>query len=96
MAIGILAVVVVSAITGWIILADDVPQGKDGPWIGVDVSVIERYAAEAGRKAGKPIINTGQGDLLLFVFAASGAVGGFIAGYCWRRLISERNIKKGS
>ena len=89
-AIGALAVLLVAAITGWIILAGDAP-GKEGAWEGVDVSVIEKYAAEAGRKARTPIINTNQGDLLLFVVAAGGAVGGFVAGYCWRRLISEKD-----
>ena len=47
-------------------------------------------AKEQGREAREPIINTDQGDLLLFVFLLAGAVGGFVAGYYWRRLISEK------
>ena len=89
--IGVLAVVVALAIIGWIFLARNVPEGKEGPWGGVDVNVIERFAAEAGREAREPLINTDQGDLLLFVFALAGAAGGFAAGYCWRRLVSEKN-----
>ncbi len=87
-ALGALALILVLAIAGWLLLADKSSQAV--PWMGVDASVIERYAIEAGREIQQPIINTNQGDLLLFVFAASGAVGGFIAGYYWRQLISER------
>jgi len=90
LAIGILIVIVVAAIAGWLILARQVPQGEEGPWGGVDVNVIEKYAVDAGREIKEPFINTDQGDLLLFVFALGGAVGGFAAGYYWRRLISER------
>jgi hypothetical protein len=59
-------------------------------WPGIDESVVKKIAREHGREAREPIINTDQGDLLLFVFLLAGAVGGFIAGYYWRRLISER------
>jgi cobalt/nickel transport protein len=55
-------------------------------WTGVDESVIERYAKEHGREARAPLINTDQGDLLLFVFLLAGAVGGFFAGYYWKTL----------
>ncbi|MFH1003732.1 MAG: cobalt transporter [Chloroflexota bacterium] len=89
-AIGTVAVLLVAAIAGWITLAGNAPV-QDKAWGGVDVSVVERYAAEAGREARAPLINTDQGDLLLFVFAAGGAVGGFVAGYSWRRLISEKD-----
>ena len=82
--------VIAVAVWGWLALAGSAPQGKEGPWGGVDVNVIEKYAADAGRAAREPLINTDQGDLLLFVFALGGAVGGFAAGYYWRRLITER------
>ena len=55
-------------------------------WHGVDESVIDKYAKEHGREAMTPLINTDQGDLLLFVFLLAGAVGGFAAGYYWRML----------
>jgi ABC-type cobalt transport system substrate-binding protein len=60
-------------------------------WSGVDESVIEKIAKEHGREAREPLINTDQGDLLLFLFLAAGAIGGFIAGYSWRRLTENRN-----
>jgi hypothetical protein len=59
-------------------------------WSGVDESVIEKVAKEHGREAGAPLINTDQGDLLLFVFLLAGAVGGFIGGYYWRAVTEKR------
>lgn len=32
-----------------------------------------------------------EGDLLLFLFLAGGAVAGFVAGYQWRRLFAEKD-----
>jgi hypothetical protein len=57
-----------------------------GKWPGVDEAVVEKVAKEHGREAGRTLINTDQGDLLLFAFLAAGSVGGFVAGYYWRRL----------
>ena len=66
---------------------------EEGKWGGVDESVVEKYAKEHGREAREPLINTDQGDLLLFVFLLGGAVGGFTAGYCWRMLMVEKSLK---
>jgi ABC-type cobalt transport system substrate-binding protein len=60
-------------------------------WPGVDVNVVQKIASEHGRKASSPLINTDQGDLLLFVFLLAGTVGGFIAGYSWRMLTSKED-----
>lgn len=62
-------------------------------WQGVDESVIERFAKSFGIEPKEPLINTDQGDLLLFLFLTAGAVGGFIAGYYWRVLIEQRDKK---
>ena len=62
-------------------------------WPGVDESVVEKYAKEHGRLARSPLINTDQGDLLLFVFLLAGTMGGFAAGYSWRMLVSEKEVK---
>lgn len=59
-------------------------------WSGVDVNVVEKIAQEQGRPAWTPFINTDQGDLLLFVFLLAGTAGGFVAGFCWRKLFYER------
>jgi cobalt/nickel transport protein len=59
-------------------------------WPGVDESVVEKISREHGREACDPLINTDQGDLLLFVFLLAGAAGGFAAGYYWRVLIEGK------
>lgn len=58
----------------------------EGKWPGVDESVVQKIAKEQGRETREPFINTDQGDLLLFVFLTAGAIGGFAAGYYWRKL----------
>ncbi len=63
-------------------------------WSGVDETVVEKFAKSQGREAREPLINTGHGDLLLFLFLMAGAVGGFAAGYYWRMLIVEKTPKK--
>ena len=55
-------------------------------WPGVDETVVEKYAEEAGHPSRAPFINTDQGDLLLFCFLVAGAIGGFVAGYSYRSL----------
>ena len=65
-------------------------------WPGVDEAVVEKYAKEQGREAKTPLINTDQGDLLLFVFLIAGTIGGFAAGYYWRILMVEKAPKDGS
>ncbi len=64
-------------------------------WAGVDEKVVEKFAHEAGRPPREPLIDTDRGDLLLFVFLVAGALGGFIAGYCYRALFPPRGGKKG-
>ncbi len=91
LAIGVVVVIACLAVVGSIVFSGEATEGEEGPWGGVDVTVIEQYAADAGREAREPFINTDQGDLLLFVFALGGAVGGFIAGYSWRRLVTEKS-----
>lgn len=58
-------------------------------WQGVDEAVVEKIAKEHGREA-RPLINTDQGDLLLFLFLVAGAIGGFAAGYSWRMLTERK------
>ena len=59
-------------------------------WTGVDEAVVEKFAEAAGRHPVEPLINTHQGDLLLFVFLVAGAAGGFVGGYYFRKLFHER------
>ncbi|HEU0264890.1 MAG TPA: energy-coupling factor ABC transporter permease [Geobacterales bacterium] len=63
-------------------------------WRGVDEAVVNKIATEHGREARPPLINTDQGDLLPFLFLLAGSVGGFVAGYSWRKLVSERRMSE--
>ncbi len=65
------------------------------PWTGVDEAVVEKIAREHGREARKPLIDPGEGDLLLFAFLVAGVVAGFAGGYYWRMLVSEKKRDKG-
>ena len=64
-------------------------------WKGVDEAVVERIAREHGHEARRPLLDPGEGDLLLFAFLCAGAVGGFAAGYSWRKLVGEKNADNG-
>ena len=61
-------------------------EEKKPKWPGVDETVVEKYAKELGREAREPFFNTDQGDLLLFLFALAGGVGGFVMGYYWHKV----------
>lgn len=65
-------------------------------WPGVDESVVEKFAREHGRESREPLINTDQGDLLLFAFLLAGTAGGFAAGYYWRMLLEGKKKAQGS
>jgi hypothetical protein len=69
----------------------------EGParWSGIDESVIEKVAAEAGR-APRPLLFEMEGDLALFLFLCAGIVGGSVFGYCFRMLFVERIDEKPS
>jgi cobalt/nickel transport protein len=57
-------------------------------WDGVDTAVVGRFGADLGRAPSKPLFDL-QGDSLLFAFAISAAMGGFVAGYYWRELFGN-------
>ena len=59
-------------------------------WKGIDETVVGKIAREHGREVSKSLIDTGEGDLQLFVFLSAGVVGGFVAGYCWRMLTEAK------
>ena len=65
------------------------PASEPARWSGIDESVIEKVAAEAGR-APRPLLFEMEGDLALFLFLCAGIVGGSVFGYCFRMLFVER------
>lgn len=85
----LLVVILLAAVFSWGYFADYSAQ-----WAGVDETVVEKFAAEAGRHPVDPLINTDQGDLLLFVFLLAGSVGGFVGGYYFRILFHEQRDDK--
>ena len=63
-------------------------------WKGIDETIVNKFAEEAGRPAQDPFINTDQGDLLLFAFLVAGAAGGFVLGYYYRQLFPHEPVTK--
>ena len=61
------------------------------PWSGVDDTVVGKFAKEANRPPSKPLIDTTQGDLGLFVFLLAGLAGGFVGGYYFRELFPPKH-----
>ena len=87
------AMLLVLALPFWLVAAP-FPAYAASDWTGVDDKVVEKFARDAGRPPRAPLIDTDRGDLLLFVFLVAGAVGGFVAGYCYRALFSPGGGKK--
>ncbi len=67
---------------------------SDSKFKGVDETVIEKFAKDAGREVKRPLIDTDQGDLLLLLFLIAGACGGFVGGYYYRELFSEKKQER--
>ncbi|MDO8141064.1 MAG: hypothetical protein Q6358_06150 [Candidatus Brocadiales bacterium] len=65
-------------------------NNEEGPWTGIDVSIVGKYATKYGHPPRDPYINTDQGDLLLFVFTFAGVVGGFVMGFNARKIFYEK------
>ncbi len=64
-------------------------HAADAGWEGTD-DKVEEIAKAAGHPAREPYINLVQGDMGLFVFLLAGAVGGFVAGYNFRKLFPPK------
>ncbi len=77
-------------------MEETVAPEEEGKWVGIDVSIVGKYAEQYGHPPRDPYINTDQGDLLLFVFTFFGLVGGIIIGYNFRKLFVEGKDKNNS
>ncbi len=87
-------VILILAIVGSIVFAR---SHAEGPWIDATDTVAEEGAATVGREAADPLINTDQGNMLVFFFTMAGLAGGSIVGYYWRKLFieNEKEATKG-
>ena len=61
-----------------------------GNWSGIDETVVEKIALEAGRHPHGLLFEIDQGDLPLFLFLCAGIFGGAILGYYFRMLFVEQ------
>ncbi len=69
-------------------------SAEESKWQGVDETVVERFARDLGREPRDPFIDTDQGDLLLFLFALAGAIGGFVMGYYWHKVfVAQKDLE---
>ncbi len=84
----VIAIMLVITIISVSVYADEATK-PEKKWAGIDETVVEKFAEEAGRPARDPYINVGQGDMLLFCFLIAGTIGGFVFGYYFRILFKE-------
>jgi cobalt/nickel transport protein len=61
-----------------------------GNWSGIDETIVEKIALEAGRQPHGLLFEIDQGDLPLFLFLCAGIIGGAILGYYFRMLFVEQ------
>lgn len=64
----------------------DFAAAAEEKWKGIDETVVEKYAQDRGVEASEPFLPV-EGDLLLFLFALAGAIGGFVIGYYWHKIM---------
>jgi cobalt/nickel transport system permease protein len=75
-------------------LAGDQPKPARPAWHAADDMVEEQFAAKSGTKPAEPAAED-RGELPGFFAMLAGAIGGFIAGYCFRALFPPRPAQDG-
>ncbi|MDV2989745.1 MAG: hypothetical protein P3T54_06340 [Dehalogenimonas sp.] len=86
----------VAAVAGTFYLADNNPAKEEGVINDATDVLASGAATEAGREARDPIINTEQGNMLVFFFTLGGLVAGGLVGFNWRRLMTGNENPKSS
>jgi cobalt/nickel transport system permease protein len=76
--------VAAAGLAGWGLLWSLAKQTSK--WVGLDEGVMEHVAAQQGRPAWKPFINTDVGDLILYVFFVGAFLTGLVIGWLVRGL----------
>lgn len=59
-------------------------------WQGTDDIVDQKMQNTTGVAANEPLINIGEGNLGLFIFAVGGFAAGAVFGYQWRKIFGEK------
>ncbi|APV45112.1 hypothetical protein Dform_01793 [Dehalogenimonas formicexedens] len=85
-----------AAIIGTFLLASNNPVKDDGPFSDATDVLSGDAAAGAGREARDPLLNTEQGNMLVFFFTLGSLVAGGIIGKYWRQLFGGNNNSKHS
>lgn len=91
LATALVGAILILAIVGSVIFAT---SHKEGPWGDTTDVVAEQAANGVGRQATAPIINTDQGNMLVFFFTLAGVIAGPIVGYYWRKLMIEKDKER--
>jgi len=82
------------AIAGTFLLASNNPVKQEGVLNDATDILSGGAAASAGRQARDPLINTEQGNMLVFFFTIGSLTASSIIGYNWRSLMRSKNRRK--
>ncbi len=89
-AISVAVAILIGAVIGSVALSANNVVRDEGVWSDATDVLSGKAAAQAGREAREPYINTEQGNMLVFFFCLGGVAAGSIIGYNWRRLFTEK------
>ena len=87
--VGIVTAVLILGIIGTMALSANNPVREKGLWSDATDVLSKEAAQQVGRAPVAPLINTEQGNMLVFFFCLGGIVAGFTIGYYWRRILIE-------
>ena len=89
-AISVAIAILVLAIVGSIALSGENTVREKGLWSDATDILSGQAAAQVGREARAPFINTEKGNMLVFFFALGGVAAGFTIGYNWRMVLTDK------
>ena len=89
-AISVAVAILVLAIVGSIALSGENTVREKGLWSDATDILSGQAAAQVGREARVPFINTEKDNMLVFFFAMGGVAAGFTIGYNWRMVLADK------
>jgi hypothetical protein len=87
---GVVMAILILGTLGSLALSEQNIVREKGLWSDATDVLAGKAANQAGRESRPPLINTEQGNMLVFFFCLGGVAGGFIIGYNWRKLLVEK------